>query len=100
AQVSWWIFPEHRRQGLATRGVWLTLEFLSGVVGISKFVALIEPDNHASRGVARNTGFVESGLDTSGPRRMLRHEYCRPVHRPTILVLAFLPAELVLGGVR
>jgi len=75
AQASWWIFPEYRRQGLATRGVRLMLHHFTNTVGISKFVALIEPDNHGSRGVARNTGFIESGLDTSGPRPMLRHEY-------------------------
>lgn len=75
AQVSWWIFPEHRRQGLAARGVRLMLQHFSNTLGIGKFVALIEPDNHASRGVARTAGFIESGLDTSGPRPMLRHEY-------------------------
>ncbi|MBV8714723.1 MAG: GNAT family N-acetyltransferase [Chloroflexi bacterium] len=77
AQVSWWIFPEYRRQGLATRGVRLMLRYFSTTVGISKFVALIEPDNEASRGVAHNTGFIESGSDTSGPRLMLRYEYQR-----------------------
>jgi RimJ/RimL family protein N-acetyltransferase len=75
AEVSWWIFPEHRRQGLAIRGVRLMLQYFSNTLGNSKFVALIEPDNHASRGVARNAGFIESGLDTSGPRPMLRHEH-------------------------
>jgi RimJ/RimL family protein N-acetyltransferase len=75
AQVSWWIFPEHRRQGLATRGVRLMLHYFSTTLGVSKFVALIEPDNHASGGVGRNTGFIESGLDTSGPTPMLRYEY-------------------------
>ena len=75
AEVSWWIFPGHRRQGLATRGVRLMLQYFSNTLGISKFVALIEPDNDASRGVARHAGFIESGLDTSIPRPMLRHEY-------------------------
>jgi hypothetical protein len=54
------------------------LHYFTNPVGISKFVALIEPDNHASRGVARNTGFIESGLDTSGPGPMLRHKYLPP----------------------
>jgi uridine kinase len=75
AQVSWWTFPEHRRQGLATRGVRLMLRYFSYTVGVSTFLAMIEPDNHASRGVARKTGFKESGLDTSGQRPMLRYEY-------------------------
>jgi RimJ/RimL family protein N-acetyltransferase len=61
---------------LATRGVRLVLEYFSNTLRISKFVALIEPDNYASLGVARNAGFIDSGLDTSGPRPMLRHERC------------------------
>jgi hypothetical protein len=51
------------------------LHYFSTTLGVSKFVALIEPDNHASGGVGRNTGFIESGLDTSGPTPMLRYEY-------------------------
>jgi uridine kinase len=78
AEVSWWIFPEHRRQGLATRGDRLMLQYFSSTLGTSNFVALIEPDNYASRGVAHNVGFIESGSDTSGPRPMLRHEYSGP----------------------
>ena len=74
AEVSWWTFPERRRRGLATRGVRLMLEYFSNTLRISKFVALIERDNYASLGVARNAGFIDSGLDTSGPSPMLRHE--------------------------
>jgi RimJ/RimL family protein N-acetyltransferase len=77
AQVSWWIFPEDRRRGLARRGVHLMLDYLSTALNVSKFVALIEPDNDASRGVARSTGFIKSGLHTSGPRPMLRYLYER-----------------------
>jgi RimJ/RimL family protein N-acetyltransferase len=75
AEVSWWIFSAYRGQGLAARGVRLMLDYFSDVVGVSRFVALIEPDNHASRGVARKTGFKESGLDTSSGHPMLRNEY-------------------------
>jgi uridine kinase len=85
ADVSWWIFPEHRGQGLATRGVRLMLQYFSNTLGINKFVALIEPDNHASRGVARNAGFTISGLDSSGPHPMLRHVYSGWLHCPVLL---------------
>jgi RimJ/RimL family protein N-acetyltransferase len=51
------------------------LRYFFKALGISKFVALIEPDNYASRGVARNAGFIESGWDTSRPHAMLRHEH-------------------------
>lgn len=76
AEVSWWIFPEFRHEGLATRGVRLMLEYFRTSERVSTFVALIEPDNHASRGVARNTGFVEAGLQTGAAHPMLRYE-CR-----------------------
>jgi uridine kinase len=75
AEVSWWIFPTHRRQGLATRAVRLMLDYFSDAEQVGEFVAFIEPDNYASRGVARNIGFIELGLDANGPRPMLRHEY-------------------------
>jgi len=77
AEVSWWIFPEYRRRGLATRGVRLMLDYFSTTASVRNFVALIEPDNYASRGVARRTGFVESDLDASGPRPMLRYQHAR-----------------------
>jgi RimJ/RimL family protein N-acetyltransferase len=50
--------------------VWYAVHTL----GVTRFVAFIEPDNQASRGVARNIGFVELELDTKGDRAMLRHE--------------------------
>src|SRR5262249_43300654 len=43
AEVSWWIFPEHSGQGLATRGVRLMLQYFSNTLGVSKFLAIIEP---------------------------------------------------------
>lgn len=56
------------------------LDYFSKSVGIGKFVALIEPDNWASRGVPRNARFIESGLDSSGPRAMLRYECVGALH--------------------
>jgi RimJ/RimL family protein N-acetyltransferase len=78
AEVSWWTFPVYRRQGYATRGVRLMLEYFAVIGGVRTFVASIEPDNYGSRGVARNVGFIELGLDTSGPQSMLRYERRTP----------------------
>jgi RimJ/RimL family protein N-acetyltransferase len=44
------------------------------VLAVRRFVACIEADHLASRGVARHAGFVELELDTTGERPMLRHE--------------------------
>ena len=55
-------------------------------LAVTRFVAFIEPDNLASRGVARSAGFAELELDTTGDRPMLRHELvCR--HAPERLTL-------------
>ena len=50
------------------------IRYAVDVLAVRRFVAFIEADNLASRGVARNAGFVELGLDTTSERPMLRHE--------------------------
>ena len=72
AHLSWWIFPDHRRRGFASRGVRLMIGWTAQALGVRTFVAFIEPDNLASRGVARNVGFMELGLNVTGERPMLR----------------------------
>jgi RimJ/RimL family protein N-acetyltransferase len=56
AEASWWIFPEYRRRGFASRGVLLMLLYARTVLGVGPFTAFVEPDNIASLGVARNAG--------------------------------------------
>ena len=74
AHLSWWIFPDYRGRGLASRSVRLMIRYAGHALAVRRFVAFIEADNLASRGVARNAGLVELGLDTTGERPMLRHE--------------------------
>jgi RimJ/RimL family protein N-acetyltransferase len=62
AQLSYWVFPAHRRRGFATRIVRLACEFAFNELGIQRVEALVEPDNEASRRVVRAVGFVEEGL--------------------------------------
>ncbi len=78
ADVSWWIFPEHRGCGFASRAIRLMVRYAVDTLAVTRFVAFIEPDNLASRGVARSVGFAELELNTTGDRPMLRHELvCR-----------------------
>ena len=74
AHLSWWIFAQYRRRRFASRGVRLMISYAARTLGVRHFVAFVEPDNLASRGVAVNTGLVELELDTSGERPMLRYE--------------------------
>jgi RimJ/RimL family protein N-acetyltransferase len=62
AQLSYWVFPSHRRHGHASRIVALACRFAFDSLGIERIEALVEPDNEASRGVLRRSGFVEEGL--------------------------------------
>lgn len=62
AHASYWIFPPFRRQGLATRAVRLLCDFAFGNLGIESVELYVEPDNAASRGVARRAGFVEEAV--------------------------------------
>jgi len=62
AQLSYWVFPQHRRRGLGTRIVRLACDYAFGELGIERIEALVEPDNEASRGVVGTVGFVEEGL--------------------------------------
>jgi RimJ/RimL family protein N-acetyltransferase len=73
AELSWWIFPEHRRRGLATRGVQLMILYLRALVGVGAFTAYVEPDNFASLGVARKAGFVPVGADATHEGRVMRN---------------------------
>jgi RimJ/RimL family protein N-acetyltransferase len=62
AQISWWVFPPYRRQGIATRAARLVTAYAFEHLGVHRIEAFIEPDNLASRGVARNVGFTEVGV--------------------------------------
>lgn len=76
ADMSWWIFPQFRRQGLATRAITLACDYALGRLNVRRIEAQIEPDNIGSRQAAENAGFVLQGrgpdeITDSGIRRAM-----------------------------
>jgi RimJ/RimL family protein N-acetyltransferase len=61
AEMSYWIFPPHRGGGLAARAVRLACQYAFSELAVERMELYVEPDNHASRAVARKAGFVEEG---------------------------------------
>jgi RimJ/RimL family protein N-acetyltransferase len=61
AEISYWTFPAHRGRGLAVRAVRLASDYAFSQLGVERMELYVEPDNHASRAVARKAGFVEEG---------------------------------------
>jgi RimJ/RimL family protein N-acetyltransferase len=59
AQMSYWVFPPHRRRGVAVRATNLACEHAFAAWGVRRMELEIAPDNAASRGVARRAGFAE-----------------------------------------
>src|SRR4051812_7424545 len=56
AEVSYWVYAAHRRQGLAGRALRLIVDFAS-----APLVLYADVDNVASQRVARSAGFVADG---------------------------------------
>ena len=100
AHLSYWVFPAHRRRGLASRAVRLACGYAFAELGVERLELSIEADNVASQGVARRAGFTEQGVlrdrvgemgDAPRARDMLRYVRLasrtgRPggaAHRPT-----------------
>ena len=75
AEMSYWTFPTHRGRGLAVRAGRLACKYAFSELGVKRMELYVEPDNHASRAVARKAGFVEEGtlrsqgVTLSGERR-------------------------------
>ena len=61
ANVSYWIYPQHRRQGHAARAMRLLRAAAAAIDGLAVLEAHIAPDNLASRRLAESLGFVETG---------------------------------------
>lgn len=59
-EVGYTIFPEHRRQGLATEAVRAVIADAQAR-GIGRVVASVAPDNEPSLALVRRLGFVEVG---------------------------------------
>ena len=62
ARASYAIGPQARRRGFASRALELVTQWAFDCLGIARIELYIEPDNTASRGVARRCGYVEEGV--------------------------------------
>jgi RimJ/RimL family protein N-acetyltransferase/ADP-ribose pyrophosphatase YjhB (NUDIX family) len=73
-ELSWAVFPDHRGQGVATRGLRLLIRYAFEELGLHRLTAYIEPDNRASLRTAgrvglRREGIVRAAEECRGERR-------------------------------
>lgn len=61
AQIGWHVDPIVRGRGLATAAAGHLVDLARSRAGVDRLVALIAPDNHASRRVAVKAGFRPDG---------------------------------------
>lgn len=87
AFVRYWLLPEGRGHGLASRAVRLLAEWAFTALGLSRMAALIEPDNQASGAVLERCGFVAEG-------RLRRHITSHDGNRVDALFYGLLPEDL------
>jgi len=62
AHLSWWTSASHRGRGYASRAARLACAYAFRDLGVARLEVYIEPDNLASRGVARKAGFLQEGI--------------------------------------
>jgi RimJ/RimL family protein N-acetyltransferase len=62
AEVGYWVARAARRRGVATRAVRLVSRWAFSALGLARLELLAEPENHASQGVARRSGYAREGL--------------------------------------
>jgi RimJ/RimL family protein N-acetyltransferase len=60
-EVGWHLHPAYQRQGLATEAAQAVLD-AAGAAGLTRVLALTDPDNSASQAVARRLGMADGGL--------------------------------------
>jgi [ribosomal protein S5]-alanine N-acetyltransferase len=59
--LGYWVVPPERGRGVATAAVRLIVPWALGALGMRRLEAWVEPDNLASQGVLRSTGFQQEG---------------------------------------
>lgn len=62
AELAYWTFPPFRGRGVAGRAARLVTKYALDQLGMEQVELYIEPDNKASRTVARKSGFSEQGV--------------------------------------
>jgi RimJ/RimL family protein N-acetyltransferase len=88
--VGWALHPEWRGRGLVTRAVRLLVSAMDATLA----VAVIEPDNVASRAVATRAGFVDAGVQQIGDARNRRYERTPPPMTYSDGVVSIVPWRL------
>jgi RimJ/RimL family protein N-acetyltransferase len=71
--VSYGVFPQWRRQGLALRAIDLMDQYLRTATEALQIVLRIAPENHASLKLAEKAGFAFHGLFYEPEGRMARY---------------------------
>jgi RimJ/RimL family protein N-acetyltransferase len=71
-EVGYHTHPAYQRRGYATEAVAAVRDFAQSMLGLRRLVAIIHPENVASRRVAESIGLMpERDVDHSGLRRQL-----------------------------
>ena len=88
AMVRYWLLPEGRGRGLATRAVKLVAGWAFSDLGVGRLAVFIEPENVASVAVVERCGFLREGL-------LRRHMVGRDGRRVDSLIYdGLLPEDL------
>jgi RimJ/RimL family protein N-acetyltransferase len=90
AMVRYWLLPEARGRGVATRAVRLLAGWAFSTLGLGRLAAFIEFESRASAAVLERCGFVEEG-------RLRRHMTSQDGERVDTLLFGLLPEELGAG---
>lgn len=72
ANLSFWTYPPHRGRGIASRAVALACKVAFGELARERLELLADPENTASREVARRNAFTVAGTRT-GQLLHVRH---------------------------
>jgi RimJ/RimL family protein N-acetyltransferase len=90
--VGYWLLPEARGKGFATRSVQLVSRWAFGELGMARLSVTIEPSNDRSQRVAKRSGFVKEGVLRSYEEIGGRRVDC--------IVFSLVPADFGWGGTR
>ena len=90
--VGYWLLPEARGKGFATRSVQLISRWTLGDLGMARLSVLTQPSNDRSQRVAKRSGFVKEGILRSYEEIGGRRVDC--------VVFSLVPADLGWGETR
>ncbi len=90
--VGYWLLPEGRGKGFATRSVQLVSRWALGELGMARLSLTTDPSNDRSQRVAKRSGFVKEGV--------LRSYEDIGGRRVDCIVFSLVPADLGKGETR